>query len=52
MNYEMGPEREADHQWWISNISKVRKHYKNWDIRINLEEIFKEIHDSLVKASG
>ncbi len=51
MNYKMGPEREADHQWWISNIGKARKHYKNWDIRINLEDIFREIHKALIKES-
>jgi CDP-paratose 2-epimerase len=47
MNYKFGPEREADHIWWISNINKVRSHYPHWDIEISLEEIFKEIYNLL-----
>ena len=47
MKYKLGPEREADHQWWISDISKVRSHYPTWDIRIGLREVFEEIHDRL-----
>ncbi len=49
MNYKLGPEREADHIWWISDISKAKMHYPNWDIRIGLEETFKDIHDALEK---
>ncbi len=48
MNYKLGPEREADHIWWISNISKARKHFPRWDIRIGLEDIFEEIHRVLL----
>jgi CDP-paratose 2-epimerase len=49
MNYKLGPEREADHQWWISDINKARNHFPNWDIRINLREVFEEIHKKLAK---
>jgi CDP-paratose 2-epimerase len=48
MNYKMGPEREADHQWWISNINKAKAHFPEWDIRISVEEVFKEIHKALI----
>ncbi len=49
MKYKLGPEREADHIWWISNINKARHHYPNWDIRIGLEQVFKEIYEALSK---
>jgi len=47
INYDYGPEREGDHKWWISNISKVKNSYPKWDIKISLEEIFKEIYEKL-----
>jgi CDP-paratose 2-epimerase len=50
MKYEHGPEREADHQWWISDIGKARTDYPKWDIRIGLEEVFREIHEALLKS--
>ncbi len=51
MNYKLGPEREADHIWWISDISKARLHYPAWDIRIGLEEAFTDIFEALSKAA-
>jgi CDP-paratose 2-epimerase len=47
MNYRFGAEREADHIWWISNISKARLHYPDWHIRIGLEDVFKDIYAAL-----
>jgi CDP-paratose 2-epimerase len=47
MRYKHGPEREADHIWWISDISKARLHYPNWNIRIGLKEVFTDIHEAL-----
>jgi len=47
INYVFGKEREADHIWWISNINKVRNHYPDWDVKIRLKEIFKEIYEIL-----
>jgi len=46
IKYKFGPEREGDHIWWITNLNKVRTHYPNWNIKINLKEIFKEIYES------
>jgi CDP-paratose 2-epimerase len=46
MNYKLGPEREADHIWWISNISRVRLHYPR-DIKVGLEEVFRDIYEAL-----
>lgn len=47
MNYQLGPAREADHIWWISNMSKVRSHYPSWDISFSLDQTFKEISEVL-----
>jgi CDP-paratose 2-epimerase len=47
MNYKLGPEREADHIWWISNINKAKNHYPRWDIKISLKEVFEEIYEAL-----
>jgi CDP-paratose 2-epimerase len=49
IKYDFGPAREGDHIWWITNISKARLHYPNWDIRISLDEIFKEIYEFLIE---
>ncbi len=49
MKYKLGPEREADHIWWISNLNKVKSHYPNWDIRIGLKEVFEDIYQVLSK---
>ncbi|MCK4335619.1 MAG: NAD-dependent epimerase, partial [Candidatus Aenigmarchaeota archaeon] len=46
MNYVLGPEREADHIWWISNINKAKRHFPGWDIRIGLKEVFTEIYEA------
>jgi CDP-paratose 2-epimerase len=51
MNYKLGPQREADHIWYISDISKARLHYPAWDIRIGLEEAFTDIFEALSKAA-
>lgn len=47
INYKNGPAREADHIWWISNISKAMLHYPSWKIRRGLKETFTEIYNVL-----
>jgi CDP-paratose 2-epimerase len=47
MKYVPGEQRKADHQWWISNIGKARTHYPGWDVKIGLEETFKDIYEVL-----
>jgi CDP-paratose 2-epimerase len=45
MNYEYSENnREGDHICYISNLSKMKEHYPNWDITINLNTIFEEIY--------
>lgn len=36
--------RIGDHIWWISDVSKFKKHYPDWDYKYNLNEILMEIY--------
>ena len=36
--------RIGDHICYISDLSKMKKHYPNWDITKNLEITFEEIY--------
>lgn len=47
MDYGFGEKREADHQWWISNLQKVQSHFPDWQIETSVEEIFREIVEYL-----
>lgn len=35
--------RIGDHMWWISNVTKFKQHYPNWDYKYNIEDIIKDI---------
>ncbi|NLK83460.1 MAG: NAD-dependent epimerase/dehydratase family protein, partial [Lentisphaerae bacterium] len=37
--------RIGDHIWWISDISKFRSHYPEWNLTRGIEDILREIHD-------
>lgn len=44
MNYEyIDKNREGDHICYISDLSKMRTHYPNWNITIPLDQIFEQI---------
>lgn len=47
LEYDLGQEREADHIWWISNLSKARSHYPDWKLQFNLKNIFTEIYEQM-----
>lgn len=47
INYKLGPAREGDHIWWISNVNKAISHFPRWKVRRGLKEIFTEIYDTL-----
>lgn len=38
--------REGDHICYISDLSKIQRHYPNWSITKNLKETFEEIYQS------
>jgi len=37
--------RRGDHIWWISDVSRFRKHYPNWEIQYDVPDILQEIYD-------
>lgn len=43
--------RIGDHICYYSDLSKLRSHYPEWDIRIGLDQIFEEIWQSWQKRS-
>jgi CDP-paratose 2-epimerase len=49
MKYEyVEKSRAGDHVCYISDLSKMKRHYPNWSISKNLESILVEIHDAWV----
>lgn len=38
--------RVGDHICYISDLSKMRSHYRGWDISKDLDDIFREIYDA------
>jgi CDP-paratose 2-epimerase len=52
LNYTHGDAREADHQWWITDLSKVRRHYPDWEKEYDLRAIFSEVAEELSAEFG
>ena len=49
-NYTISDQaRSGDHQWYISDLSKFKSHYPEWDITISLRETIKQIVDAELK---
>jgi CDP-paratose 2-epimerase len=44
-------ERESDHIWWISNVSKLMTDYPKWKVTKNLDFIFNEIIDYYIRQN-
>lgn len=50
MNYSYNPvNRVGDHIWYISDISKFRQHYPEWEYRYDLKSILVNMHAALAK---
>ena len=49
LNFEEAPERESDHMWWISDMSKFKNDYPKWKITKDLDYIFNEIIEYYIK---
>ncbi|MFH0918062.1 MAG: NAD-dependent epimerase/dehydratase family protein [Candidatus Omnitrophota bacterium] len=46
-NYEyIDTNRIGDHIWWISDLSKFRSHYPDWQYKFGIEETIKQIFNS------
>jgi CDP-paratose 2-epimerase len=53
MRYEyVDKNREGDHMCYISDLSKIKDHYPQWDITKSLDDIFTEIHDAWVTRTA
>jgi CDP-paratose 2-epimerase len=53
MRYEyVDKNREGDHMCYISDLSKIKDHYPQWDITKSLDDIFREIHDAWVTRTA
>lgn len=49
-NYELSPEnRIGDHMWYISDVSKFKKHYPDWDFEYDIDAILKEMCEAVKK---
>jgi CDP-paratose 2-epimerase len=46
-DWELEPKRTGDHQVYISNLSKFKEHYPEWDIQIGLDEIFEQVYEGV-----
>jgi len=38
--------RSGDHIWYISDVSKFKKHYPDWNFKYNIDDILKQICES------
>lgn len=48
MNYSYSEtNRIGDHIWWISDVSKFKSHYPNWEFKYNIDDILGQIHESM-----
>ena len=50
MHYEYSQtSRIGDHVWYVSDLSKFKKDYPNWNLTYGIEEIMIEIYHSNMK---
>lgn len=48
MNYSYSEtNRIGDHIWWISDVSKFKNHYPEWDWKYDLKDILEQIHEEM-----
>jgi len=46
LNFEyVEQNRAGDHMWWISDVSKFRSHYPEWEYKYDIRTILQEIYD-------
>jgi CDP-paratose 2-epimerase len=52
MNYSLAEDnRIGDHIWYISDLSKFKSHYPDWNYRYNLNDILEQIYARQVKIA-
>jgi CDP-paratose 2-epimerase len=48
MNYSYSEtNRIGDHIWWISDVSKFKSHYPDWNWQFDIKDILTQIHDGI-----
>jgi CDP-paratose 2-epimerase len=46
LQWSLGEEnRIGDHRWWISDLAPFKHDFPDWDIRADVREILRQIHD-------
>lgn len=43
--------RIGDHIWWISDVSKFKRHYPEWDFKFNMDDILQQIFYEIRKRA-
>jgi len=52
MNYSYSEtNRIGDHIWWISDVSKFKMHYPDWQYKYNLQDILLQIFEEMSKRA-
>ncbi len=47
LNYSIGEHpRSGDHIWWISDVSKFRRHFPAWSFSYTLDDILEDLFDA------
>jgi CDP-paratose 2-epimerase len=41
--------RIGDHIWWISDVSKFKSHYPDWNWKYNINDILTQIYENTIK---
>jgi CDP-paratose 2-epimerase len=50
MNYSYAEDnRVGDHIWYISDVSKFKNHYPDWQYQYNLTVTMQQIHDEMIR---
>ncbi|HZY66930.1 MAG TPA: NAD-dependent epimerase/dehydratase family protein [Rubrobacteraceae bacterium] len=42
--------RSGDHVWWISDVSKFKSHYPDWNLQYDIRVILEQIHSQTVET--
>ena len=50
LNYSISEDnRIGDHIWYISDVTKFREHYPNWNYKYNIDSIISEMINAELK---
>jgi len=41
--------RKGDHMWWISDVSKFKSHFPQWEYKYDLKAILTEMHENIIR---